>query len=413
MTSGSAFSVALHWVALVVGVVMLVVTTRAVMASLLVPRATRSRLVHYADRAANVTVRWFAMRRRDFAGRDHVLSYVVPVALVYLLMTFVLAYLVAFALALWAFGGSIGDALYQAGATLTTLGFVGDPSAPQVVLGLLAALVGLALVAVLIGYLLGLYGAFADRERVVAELAAVAGEPAWGPEVLCRARLLGYADTPLGYDPGALRDWMTTIRTVQTANPLLNHMRTPIPQRSWAVTLIAVTDAAVLHTTCVQGGDRDAATVRVAAEGSATLLALQAAHLFRVGRKGVAPPAFAAAAAVAEVMSDDDGCAKVMKSIALDAAPVPRAAREEAPGDPGITRAQWDDAMRLLEAAGIAVSPDRDRAWDRFGRVRAAYAGSAQAVVERVYSVPAPWTGTRTPPIDEWWPNLAAGLEKA
>ena len=412
MTSGSAMSIALHWLALLLGLVALVVTTRSVMASMLVPRATRSRLVHYADRTANRSVRWFAMRRPGFAGRDHVLSYVVPVALVYLLLSFVLAYMLAFALLTWAFGGSIGGAFYQAGATLTTLGFVGDPSAWQVVIGLLAALVGLALVAVLIGYLLGLYGAFADRERVVAELAAVAGEPAWGPEVLCRATLLGSTGNPLGYDPSALRDWMTMIRTVQTANPLLNHMRTPIPQRSWAVTLIAITDAAVLHTTSVEGGDRDAATIRVAAEGSTTLMALQAAHLYRTGRPAEAPPAFVAAAAVAEVMADDADCAKVMKSIALDATPAPRPQHVEPADDPCVTRDEWDRAMELMEAAGIAVARDRDRAWKRFSAVRAAYAPSAEAVVNRIYSVRAPWTGTRTPPIDEWWPSLAAGPEQ-
>ena len=407
MTSGSAASIAMHWLALVAGLGILAVATREVMASMLVPRATRARLVHYMDRAANRTVRWVALRRPRFETRDHVLSYVVPVALVYLLLSFVLAYMAAFGLLTWAFGGNLGGAFYEAGATLTTLGFVGDPNAGQVVVGLVAALVGLALVAVLIGYLLALYGAYGDRERVVAELGQLAGEPAWGPEMLCRSHLIGDAGGALGYDASDLRDWMIGIRTLQTASPLLNHMRTPIPQRSWAVTLIAVTDAAALRVTAVEGGAGDVAAVRLVAEGSTTLAALEGAHLYRSGRGSIGDLSSVAIASVADAVTDDPRLARVMRSVAIDAS---LSSTVPGPGpdpDPRISRDDWESALALLEAAGITLVADRDRAWHRFSAIRAAYASSAEALVNRLYSVRAPWTGPRTPETDVVWPHLA------
>lgn len=417
VTSGSAGAIALHWAALVAGVLLLLGTTRAVMTSMLIPRATRSRLVHHVDRAAGRSVRWLAMRRTGFPARDRVLSYVVPVALVYLLLVFVVAYLIGFALITWAAGSDVGESLYQAGATLTTLGFAGDPNAAQVVIGLLAAVVGLALVAVLIGYLLALYGAFADRERMVATLAPLTGEPAWGPEMLCRAHLLGDATRAFGYDADAVRDWMTEIRTVQSANPLLNHMRTPIPQRSWAITLVAITDAAAVRVSAVEGGASDADAARILAEGSAALVALQASYLLRQGRAQARQGAVDASVALAGVVTDHEAVARVMRSVALDAhadapgPPVPTASSPHA-ADPGLSRRDWDDALALLERCGIPLVADRDRAWHRFSIIRASYAASAEALANRVYSVRAPWTGTRTPATDEWWPHLAAGPEE-
>src|SRR5206468_4873728 len=80
------------------------------------------------------------------------------------------------------------SAFAQAGSSLLTLGYAGPSDAPLTVVDYLAAATGLVVVALQIGYLPTLYGAFNRREVEVTLLTGRAGTPAWGPEILARTR---------------------------------------------------------------------------------------------------------------------------------------------------------------------------------------------------------------------------------
>ena len=65
--------------------------------------------------------------------------------------------------------------------------------------------------------------------------------------------------------------------------------------------------------------------------------------------------------------------------------------------DPGITRAEWDEAMRFLAAYGIALKPDAELAWRIFCRIRGQYVEPAYFLTNHLAAVNAPWSGPRHP----------------
>ena len=71
-----------------------------------------------------------------------------------------------------------------------TLGIATDPGSGSRSIEIIAAGVGLLVVALEIAYLPALYYAFSTRETEVTLLATRAGTPAWGPEILARHRVL-------------------------------------------------------------------------------------------------------------------------------------------------------------------------------------------------------------------------------
>src|SRR5262249_7780492 len=110
----------------------------------------------------------------------------------------------------------------------------------------LAGASGLALVALLISYLPVLYAAFNRREIAVTTLEALAGSPPWGPELLARQALIGdVAYLPKVYERWT--EWAADIAASHTNYRTLVFFRSPDPQTSWLLGLLAVLDAAALH----------------------------------------------------------------------------------------------------------------------------------------------------------------------
>lgn len=404
---------AVHVLALVLGIAILVTTTGVVIRSMLMPRPARSRLTHLVSVGTNAIISPVANRHRSYAGRDHTLALIAPVSILLLLLVLVGAYLLGLALALYGAGDSgAGASLYQAGATLLTLGVVGPVNWAQTVIVLLAALIGLTMIAILIGYVLGLNAAYTERETTMAEVGQVAGEPAWGPELICRATMLGPEAGRFGMDVGALRQWVTTIRMTQTVNPLLNHMRSPVPQRNWVITMLALTDAAALDL-CVVDRPVDVGSIRLLTEGVIAFDAIDAARRYRARRVlRVDVEAGGVRQAVAQIAAQDDMRSRVVDAIARDALRADAAVRENVPanGDPGIGRADFDEAIERLRKAGLPIRADLDRAWEQFSTVRAAYATQAASLADHLYVVRAPWSGARRPETPIVVPHLVTEL---
>src|SRR5262249_62143914 len=91
-----------------------------------------------------------------------------------------------------------------------------------------------------------LYAPFNRREIQVTTLEALAGAPAWGPELLARQALIGdVAYLPKVYERWT--EWAADISESHTNYRTLAYFRSPDPQASWLLSLLAVLDAAALH----------------------------------------------------------------------------------------------------------------------------------------------------------------------
>lgn len=396
-------------IAVIAGVALFTYTTGAMVTSMLVPRPRRSRLMHFTTKATAWAFRAVADRRATFRDRDSVLSIMGPASVLVVLVAFVTCYLISVTLMLfgvseWGWGG----ALFQAGASLLTFGVVEPVNGIAIAISFLAALTGLVIVAVLIGYLMALYTSYTTRESQLTQLSLVAGEPAWGPELVCRTSLMTKSgEQAFNFAPWIA--WLTDLRVSQTVNPVLCYYRSSGPNRHWLVSAVALLDAAGLQLTTVRDPMGLEALVLVVAEGTETIEILHGAAIYRDGlvphrphrpRQPLLEETAAGHNAVAVAIASD-----ARRSYGHGEHLGPRTVDELS--DPGITREEFDAAVDILRRADIPVVDDLDLAWDQFGALRARYWPSAEVLMNALYAVPAPWTGERHPMAATIWPTLA------
>jgi hypothetical protein len=254
----------MRWIALPVGIVILLWTLLDVLRTLVMPRAARGRfrLSRILFRPVWNPWRWVGVRRKTIQSRERVLAAAAPVFFFLLLLGWVSLALLAYALILWspAFvhglgrsDGSFGDALYSSGSSLFTLG-IGSGAATgwTRAIVVLAGANGLGLFAVVIAYLPVLYQAFNRREVGVLLLDARAGSPPSGPELLHRMGSAGMASAL----PELFAEWERWVADVLESHmsyPILSLFRSPHDNTSWVTSLGSVLDAATLMLTSVDG----------------------------------------------------------------------------------------------------------------------------------------------------------------
>ncbi len=399
--------------ALVIGIWLFVGTVIAIVNGMLVPRPRRSRIAHMANHLTNATFRVLAMQRTTFIGRDERLAAAGPTAVLVQLLFFVVSFVLAFGLMMYAVSDlDPSAAVYQSGSTLFTLGFVEPVNPAQVALSFLAAFTGLAVVSILIGYLLTLYSAYTERERGLTALSLSAGEPAWGPELICRANLIVGENVNAHDDLGHWVAWVTSLRTAHTANPVLNQYRSLGSHRSWVIGLLALLDAAALSLTTVDDDRPTPGIVRLLSEGSQTFTLLVGHALFRAG--ALEEWQFTKTRMEQLPSGIDIGQRAVVKAMALDASHATNALLQGEPQrytkepDAGITREEYDAACAVMLRAGVRLVDDLDTAWAEFQVVRSQYWSSAEKLAKQYYAVQAPWSGMRSPATVTVWPALAA-----
>lgn len=254
----------MRWIALPVGIVILLWTLLDVLRTLVMPRAARGRfrLSRILFRPVWNPWRWVGVRRKTIQSRERVLAAAAPSFFFILLFGWVSLALLAYALILWspAFvhglgrsDGSFGDALYSSGSSLFTLG-IGSGAATgwTRAIVVLAGANGLGLFAVVIAYLPVLYQAFNRREVGVLLLDARAGSPPSGPELLHRMGSAGMASAL----PELFAEWERWVADVLESHmsyPILSLFRSPHDNTSWVTSLGSVLDAATLMLTSVDG----------------------------------------------------------------------------------------------------------------------------------------------------------------
>jgi hypothetical protein len=338
-------------VVLLIGVAVLAVNASSVIVVLIVPRSGSS-LIVYPMRAVRKTFRFTARLARSYVTMDRILAVSEPVALVALLATWLGVTILGFTLVNWGIDlNTAGQAFSEAGSSVFTLGFTFSHNSGSHVVDFIAAGTGLVLVALQIAYLPTIYSSYNRRETLVTLLQSRAGSPAWGPELLIRHQLVGLIDN-LASLFAEWERWAADVAESHTSYPSLLYLRSPRPQNSWIVSLIAVMDAAAL-TLAV---DPDSAPI-------------EARMLIRMG--------FTCLRDIAETTG-------------IPFTPDP------SPDDPiSLPRDEFDDAYGRLREIGYPMSRTSDEAWPHFKGWRVNYESVAYALAAALDAPPARWSGPR------------------
>ena len=363
----------------------MLLTGRSVNRTLVVPRRSNDHLSRGVGHVVDAVYRLLTRRQSDFLRRDRRLASQASTILLAQLTTWIVLFYLGYGLLLWPLDPlGAGHAFAQAGSSLFTLGYAGPTGAPLTVIDYVAAATGLIVVALQIGYLPSLYGAFNRRETEVTRLAGRAGVPAWGPEILARTRF-GFTTE----DEGAVMDafylewerWAADVSESHSNYPVLTRFRSPEPLSSWLVGLVAVMDSAALWL----------------AVAPARAPQVQARLCLRMG--------FTALRSIAEAVG-----------LEVD--------RDPDPDSPLLlTQDEWRAGIARMDSAGFLMDRSPDEAYPDFRGWRVNYEAVAYALALRTEAVPAPWTGPRRldnlsmPPIRPVnrtpTPYLAPGSESA
>jgi hypothetical protein len=270
--------------------------------------------------------------RRSYLKRDRIMARYAPTALMMLPLAWALGVIAGFTLIYWALvQRGFDEALLLSGSSLTTLGFERADDATMH-LTIIEALLGLALVALLISFLPTIYGHFSRREATVAKLASRSQDAdgvAHPATFLIRSHAVGGLDQ-LDEIWRDCEQWFVEIGESHTSFASLVFFRSPSPDRSWITASGVVLDTAALSlsTLDIERSPR-------------------ASYMIRAG--------FLSLREVARFFA-----------ISFDDAP--------APDDPiSVTRHEFDEVYDRLSAAGLPVRADRDQAWRDFAGWRVNY----------------------------------------
>jgi hypothetical protein len=343
-----------RWIAFAIGIVTVVGTTGSVLRTLMVPRARTSRLSVIVGRKIVASFfRFVAARFKEYETKDQILALSAPISLLATLLAWIALYLIGYGLMLWPLiGTSLADALRESGSSMFTLGIFATPRLGATIINYLAAVTGLVVVALQIGYLPTLYSAFNRRETLVTLLQSRAGAPAWGPEILARAQLV-YLTKSLRELYADWEHWAADVAESHTNYPVLIWFRSPHALRSWVVALLAVMDSAALYQSLAPE----------AAPAEARLV-------IRMG--------FSCLRNIADVMS-----------IRYDPDPFP--------DDPiQLTFDEYMDGIRRIQGIGFEMERTPEEAWPHFRGWRVNYEATAYAVADMVSAPPGPWSGQRS-----------------
>lgn len=240
----------------VLGGMLILGISRSLIRILVVPRlqrGARSMTAPVVEAVYRVLVR----RCRTYEHRDGILATKAAALLLTQLAGWLAGYLVGFALLTWPLLGDLGMSFESAGSSMFTLGYLAPRNAGENVITVIAAAVGLIVVALQIAYLPTLYGAFNRRETLVALLYSRAGLPPWGPELLARTRygINGDRDDlPAFY--AAWEQWAADVAESHSNYTVLVQFRSPQPYSSWLVALLAVMDSAAMLLAVAPSRDR-------------------------------------------------------------------------------------------------------------------------------------------------------------
>ncbi len=252
-------------IAAVLGFVLIAVVLFDAFETIVLPRRVtrRVRLTRLFYRATWAP--WSALARRLHSEhrRETALSFYGPASLILLLVVWALGLVVGFGLLHRGFltGLAMADGthglgldIYMSGTTLFTLG-LGD-IVPHTTAGRVLTVIesgtGLALLAVVIGYVPALFQTFSRREADIALLDARAGSPPCAAEMLRRYARAGDLEG-LGDFLHEWEHWVAELLESHLSYPLLAYYRSQHENQSWLAALTAILDLCALALVGIEG----------------------------------------------------------------------------------------------------------------------------------------------------------------
>ncbi len=256
----------MHFLSVIVGLLALGVVLLDAFETVILPRRATGKL--RLTRLFYVTTwsAWCALagKVRGARQRETAFSFFGPLSLLLLIVTWAFGLMLGFALLYLSLGVPFTDplgvhgfrtAIYVSGTTLFTLG-LGDvvphnPAARELIV--VEAGMGLGFVALVIGYLPVLYGAFSRREVTIALLDGRAGSPPTAAELLRRHAFPGGMDILISLLAEWER-WSAELLESHISYPLLCYFRSQHDNQSWLSALTAILDSSALLMSVVDAG---------------------------------------------------------------------------------------------------------------------------------------------------------------
>jgi hypothetical protein len=311
---------------------------------------------------------WLPWRRLARAlpaqAADTMLGLYGPFGLLLNLVLWVTAMMFGYACLQWAAGShlgpmhhsvSFGNDLYFSAATMTT-----DGPASLTAQDTLARIVqvidagsGLAVLAIVIGYLPSLYQAFSRREATVSQLDARAGSPPSAGRLLLRSA--DHEGWPaLNRYLGGWEQWVAELMETHLAYPVLAYFRSQHLGQNWLAAICTVLDACVFAIAAAPAGSVDSAR-----------------FTFAIARHAVAD-----------------------LSYSFHVSPTP-------PPYERLPTSQLEDLLAQLAALGIEMGAEPQVIAERMVRMRAFYEPYVNALAERLELALPPWMAPESP-TDNW-----------
>lgn len=346
------------------GVLLWLATASSVLRTLVVPRGS-SGITTWKNRLVLGGFRLVARRAGSYRGRDRILLWASPICILSSLIMWLLMFFLSYTLMLFSRSDlTLGSAMREAGSSLFTLGFASNDRNTLTALDFIAAATGPIVIGLLIGYLPTMYAAYQRRESEVTLLHARSGDPSWAPELLARHAMVANTARLDDLWP-AWEEWAAHVGESHTNFPVLIHMRSTRPLRSWLVSLLCVMDAAAMRL----------ALNPDLPQGSMRVLLRQGIDCLRD-------------------LAD-------IERIPFDADPSPSTPSQ-------ISCEEFVSVCEMLAAVGYPIDVRPEVAYSDFRGWRANYEQIAYALAADIDAVPAPWTGPRRPPMAEILPHRPA-----
>jgi hypothetical protein len=353
------------WAGLAIGIILLILTWHSVIVTTIQPRTVTSYITFLGWAPVNALFQFLARRTPHYERKDRVLALLAPVSLLMMLVVWLGLFLLSYTLIFWPLVGDLAAAFDLAGSSLFTLGFAALRHGGPTVLEFMAAATGMIIIALQIGYLPTLYGAFNRRETLVTALNIRAGSPSWGPEILARHQT-PRARATLTALFAAWETWAADIMESHSSYPWLLVFRSHEALHSWSVSLLAVLDAAAIYM---------ALAPDEAPEEAHQCVQSGIVALGKLGRLAQNPRGG----------SPEEVSGMRTKHLGADAA----ASEITLPYD------RFREAYDYLQSAEFPIVCSAEEAWETFSGWRARYEADAYALNDFTVAVPAPWSGPR------------------
>ena len=333
-------------VAVAAGVIGVAWILISVVRTVVIPRPERVWLTAAAFEGARRFTRLIS-RRLGRERRHQLLGAFAPTVLITLPLVWSLGLVASFSAVFWGLDvGSVADSVELSFSSLTTLGFVGAPDTTTRLVAGGEALMGLAIVALMISFLPTLYGTFSRREIAVGRLTTRAGAPPNPVEFIVRLDAIGQLEH-VGNRWDEWEDWFVELGETHTTFPALIYFRSAHPDRSWLTAAeVALDTAALLNSIgVVDGTGRSDTLIR-----SGYLALRSVADFYRIEPE--------------------------------------QSSFEQL----SVTRAEFEAMLDDLADTGFAVTVDRSQAWTAFAGWRVNYDCAVCGLRDLVGDLPSHWS---------------------